>query len=159
MFARQRRSLFLFLQGHPEYDAGALLREYRRDVGRFLGGKREHYPDIPSGYFHEHATEMLSTYRERALRDRCPEALSSFPAISGSMIDHRWREPALALYRDWLKHLLAQRRRRQGATTAVAGAATEWGIAEALRPPPDPAPLDEGQVRFGQGRQIGGLSG
>src|SRR6185437_3300038 len=28
IFARQERSLFLFFQGHPEYDATSLLREY-----------------------------------------------------------------------------------------------------------------------------------
>jgi homoserine O-succinyltransferase len=31
-------SLFVFFQGHPEYDTDSLLREYRRDVGRFLRG-------------------------------------------------------------------------------------------------------------------------
>jgi hypothetical protein len=40
MFAKRQRSLFVLLQGHPEYDPTTLLREYRRDVGRFL--RREH---------------------------------------------------------------------------------------------------------------------
>ncbi len=52
MFARaERHSLFVFLQGHPEYDGGSLLREYRRDVGRFLRGEREHYPAFAAGLF------------------------------------------------------------------------------------------------------------
>ena len=38
------RSLFVFLQGHPEYDPTTLLREYRRDVGRFLRRERDGYP-------------------------------------------------------------------------------------------------------------------
>jgi homoserine O-succinyltransferase/O-acetyltransferase len=36
MFVKYNRSLFVLLQGHPEYDSATLLREYRRDVGRFL---------------------------------------------------------------------------------------------------------------------------
>ena len=38
MVLRHRRSLFLYLQGHPEYDGGALDREYRRDTARFQAG-------------------------------------------------------------------------------------------------------------------------
>ena len=40
MFARQDKSFHLFLQGHPEYEAKTLLREYRRDVGRYLRRER-----------------------------------------------------------------------------------------------------------------------
>ncbi len=43
-FLKQLGSLFVFLQGHPEYDPGALLGEYRRDVGRYLAGTFEHLP-------------------------------------------------------------------------------------------------------------------
>jgi len=40
---------FLFLQGHPEYDLRALLREYARDVSRAVNGERDHFPAIPAG--------------------------------------------------------------------------------------------------------------
>ena len=33
---QQKNSLFVYFQGHPEYEAQSLLGEYRRDVGRFL---------------------------------------------------------------------------------------------------------------------------
>ena len=36
LFAKDNNSLFLFVQGHPEYEAETLLREYRRDIGRYL---------------------------------------------------------------------------------------------------------------------------
>lgn len=39
-FAKQRRSLSLFFQGHPEYEVNTLLLEYRRDVGRYLSRER-----------------------------------------------------------------------------------------------------------------------
>ena len=51
MFARQDKSFHLFLQGHPEYEARTLLREYRRDVGRYLRRERENYPALPLELF------------------------------------------------------------------------------------------------------------
>jgi homoserine O-succinyltransferase/O-acetyltransferase len=72
MFAgpqRNCRSLFLFLQGHPEYEPGTLLREYRRDIGRFLCGEQEHYPATPQGYFNAEASAKVSAFR-MARRDR-----------------------------------------------------------------------------------------
>ena len=65
MFARQRRSLFVFFQGHPEYETGTLLREYRRDVGRYLRGERSNYPSMPQGYFNRYAASLLDAFRER----------------------------------------------------------------------------------------------
>ena len=50
---KQRESLFVFFQGHPEYDAVTLLLEYRRDVGRYLRRERDTYPPMPQGYFDE----------------------------------------------------------------------------------------------------------
>src|SRR5271165_6909892 len=44
-------SQFVFLQGHPEYDADSLAREYRRDMDRYLRGETDKRPAIPSGYF------------------------------------------------------------------------------------------------------------
>ena len=110
MFVRQGRSLFLFLHGHPEYDCGALLREHRRDIGRFLAGRRECYPDPPTSYFDSHATMRLAEFRREAVLDRRPELLERFPVASESGLAQSWREPALQLYAGWLRTLLEQRR-------------------------------------------------
>ena len=40
-FIKQRKTLSIFFQGHPEYEADTLLREYRRDIGRFLRGETD----------------------------------------------------------------------------------------------------------------------
>ena len=82
MFAAERDSLFLFLQGHLEYDPEALYREYRRDATRFLSGKRNSYPELPRGYFDEDTTAALAAFREEALRNRNIDLLSSFPTIT-----------------------------------------------------------------------------
>ena len=43
-FIKQRKKLFVFFQGHPEYDADTLLREYRRDIGRYLQRRKAPVP-------------------------------------------------------------------------------------------------------------------
>ena len=50
-FWRREPSLFLFTQGHPEYEANTLAREFRRDALRFLDGERSGFPAPPSNYF------------------------------------------------------------------------------------------------------------
>ena len=41
----------VFFQGHPEYDTISLLKEYKREVGRFAAGERSDYPPFPECYF------------------------------------------------------------------------------------------------------------
>ncbi len=80
IFARQGQSRFIFFQGHPEYDALSLQREYMRDVARFLSGERDDFPRIPAGYF-EAETEQFSTASSGAPRLRASRPWRpSFPA-------------------------------------------------------------------------------
>jgi homoserine O-succinyltransferase/O-acetyltransferase len=111
MFERQGRSLFLFVQGHPEYDRHALHREYRRDVGRFLRGRSDRYPEIPRGYFDALTMGVLAGFRAHALRNRCPELIADFPAIRDAAIIESWSAAAVEFYRGWLTHLYAERTR------------------------------------------------
>src|SRR4029077_9265986 len=78
-FVKQRQSLFVFFQGHPEYEAVTLLLEYRRDIGRFLRRERDTYPSMPHGYFDQETVETLTALRERALVDRREALLAEFP--------------------------------------------------------------------------------
>jgi homoserine O-succinyltransferase/O-acetyltransferase len=109
MFVAQRKSLFLFLQGHPEYDPAALLREYRRDVARFLAGERDRYPEIPCGYFDQDTAATLASFRKMALCKRGVDLLSSFPAVHEVKLAHAWRGPATLIYANWLSYLVEQR--------------------------------------------------
>ena len=79
-FVKQGKSLFVFFQGHPEYDARALLREYRRDVGRFLRGERETYPAMPHGYFDQRTARCSGGLSARArLRTGARRCWRNFP--------------------------------------------------------------------------------
>ena len=102
----QAGSLFVFLQGHPEYDAVSLLGEYRRDIGRLQRGEAPVYPNMPRGYFSEPMRAALVDFRERALLDRRPEMLQRFPVQRAAEgIANTWREGAVQLYRNWLIYL------------------------------------------------------
>ena len=49
MFVKQSNSLFVFFQGHPEYDANTLLHEYHRDLKRYRQGQTQTQPEMPQG--------------------------------------------------------------------------------------------------------------
>jgi homoserine O-succinyltransferase/O-acetyltransferase len=110
MFVRQKKSLFVFFQGHPEYDERALLREFRRDIGRFLRQERETYPEMPHGYFDDNAAGALAAFRERALSERREELLAGFPsALAETRLKPIGGSSTARVYGNWLSHLSAQK--------------------------------------------------
>ncbi len=120
LFARETgESLFVFLQGHPEYDGDSLAREYRRDVGRFLAGEREDCPALPAHYFPAATARRLSAFAEAAKRDRSPERFQHFPSIDARPpLQDAWQAGAAALFRNWLA-LVAERREVRADSPAV----------------------------------------
>lgn len=113
LFAKQSTSLFLFFQGHPEYQPNTLLREYIRDVGRYLSRQCHTYPALPRGYFDRHTADALTVLRVRAMAHRSPDLLSEFPsALSTFRPSNPWHPSAARIYRNWLDYLCA--RKQQG---------------------------------------------
>jgi homoserine O-succinyltransferase len=111
-FVKQRRSLFVFFQGHPEYDAITLLLEYRRDIGRYLRGERDTYPPMPHGYLDQDTIQSLTALRERAESDRSEALLAEFPlAGAAAHVTNTWRASAESLYRNWLMYIHAEKTR------------------------------------------------
>jgi homoserine O-succinyltransferase len=114
MFVRQEQSFHLFLQGHPEYEAGTLLREYRRDIGRYLRGERERYPAMPRGYFDREAKATLDGFRRRAVAERSPDLLKSFPLRRlEAGLGGGWRSSAVAIYENWFDYLKGRKAERR----------------------------------------------
>ena len=110
MFARQEKSFHIFLQGHPEYEARTLLREYRRDVCRYLKRERENYPALPLNYFDDAAAAIARGFRERAYAERAAGADRRFPdgASPG-----RARMPVAAVRRRHLREMVRISQRAQ----------------------------------------------
>jgi homoserine O-succinyltransferase/O-acetyltransferase len=112
-FAKQRKSLFIFFQGHPEYEARTLLGEYRRDVGRFLKSEREQYPDMPRGYFDEETRAALCSFQERATSERREDLLALFPTVDATRyLKNTWQLTAERLYGNWLSYITTQKTQR-----------------------------------------------
>lgn len=103
-------SLFVHFQGHPEYGTRTLLKEYRRDIKRFLRRERETYPTMPHGYFEASATELLRDFRKNAEADPREELLEKFPetAIAGAMRG-KWQASSATVYRNWLRYLMSRK--------------------------------------------------
>jgi len=107
---KKRRSLFVYFQGHPEYGARTLLKEYRRDVGRFLRKERDTYPSMPRGYFDRASVKVLAEFQERAESNRHSELLEAFPEEElGRRLQHSWRSAALGIYGNWLRYVAARK--------------------------------------------------
>lgn len=121
LFVRTGRSLLVGFQGHPEYEDVTLLKEYRRDVGRFLRGEQPGWPRLPQGYFSEPGLAELARYRREAEAAPDPARFADFPLQAlAAGLDAPWRPAAIAIYRNWLGHIAAVRgRSRRPAATRV----------------------------------------
>jgi homoserine O-succinyltransferase len=104
IFVRQYASRFVFFQGHPEYDALSLQREYLRDIGRFLARERESYPRLPVCYFDAATQEKLDRFEKRARHERHPALANDIPALN-LRTDIAAGAAAAALFRNWLHDL------------------------------------------------------
>jgi homoserine O-succinyltransferase/O-acetyltransferase len=125
MFVREMRSLIVFLQGHPEYEPDTLAREYRRDVGRRLGGEVAALPEMPRDYFCAEAERVLREFCSRALAERRPEVMSAYPEIGlRGAAEPPWRRSTILFYRNWLG-LIADRKAE--AEQKASSLAARWG--------------------------------
>jgi len=111
-FWRREPSLFLFAQGHPEYDADTLAREFRRDALRFAGGRGARFPPPPANYFSQATCGALAELALRAA-DLGPRGFA--PRLDRILAQERpkagWGGDAGLLYRNWLNTATAAKKR------------------------------------------------
>jgi homoserine O-succinyltransferase/O-acetyltransferase len=101
-------------------DSATLLREYRRDVGRFLRREREDYPALPRQYLDGPSERSLQAFRSRGLSMRDPKLLESISVDAiAERITNSWQASATRLYRNWLAYLSERRERSLLLTTPV----------------------------------------
>lgn len=115
---KRGRTDLLFCQGHPEYDADTLAREYRRDVKRWLKGEAETYPLLPKNYFSAGEMLALQRFRARAVFERDEALMTGFPALHAKT-DSRWSAPGVAIFGEWLRSIV-DKKRTEGRVRAVA---------------------------------------
>ncbi len=111
---KKKKSLFLHFQGHPEYRAETLLKEYRRDVRRFLRQERDTFPGVPKNYFSRAGESLAADFRQSVLAQdsggRREEFMESFPdaALAGSL-QNSWHSSAVSIYRNWLGYMASRK--------------------------------------------------
>ncbi len=113
LFAREGRSRLIFLQGHPEYGADTLGREYLGDISLFLEGQSER-PQIPENYF-DRVTENALL----ALTGRPAQIADYVEVVTGAVPLQSWRGTTLRLFANWIASIAAEKPRRRIARTAA----------------------------------------
>jgi homoserine O-succinyltransferase len=94
----------IYFQGHPEYDFNSLLKEYKREVKRFLAGELDDPPPFPKHYFPPPAAQIARDYAERAAATRdAGEEIPKMPeADIEKHLDNTWGDTAKAIVNNWL---------------------------------------------------------
>lgn len=121
LFVHAGRSLMVCFQGHPEYESLTLLKEYRRDVGRYLRAEQPAWPALPHGYLNPEGLQLIEAFRRRGEVARDAQLLAEFPMRAlAAGLEARWQPAAAAIYRNWLQYLaVAKERTRQPAAARV----------------------------------------
>ena len=98
------RFRIVFFQGHPEYDTVSLLKEYKRELTRFVKGERQDYPPFPENYFTRKIEAMLEEHKERVLAARARRApVPELPeSILSATLDNTWHDTAEAVIDNWI---------------------------------------------------------
>lgn len=94
----------VLVQGHPEYDPSSLLREYRRDAGRFVRHERDDPPYLP---YHcvslEDWAPLVRMHDEITDGVREPFVIDQYPFDEvGDRAPWPWRSMATRFYANWL---------------------------------------------------------
>ncbi len=94
----------IFFQGHPEYDYNSLLKEYKREVLRFIHGELDSYPPHPEHYFPDKAAAIADEYEQIVLASRASgTAIPPFPEKTlQRYVDNTWGDTGRALFNNWL---------------------------------------------------------
>ena len=94
----------VFFQGHPEYDIISLLKEYKREVIRFVDGQRNDYPPFPENYFSLQSEAILNEYQNQVVNAKRNNADAPvFPEnLLIGKLDNTWHDTAEAILNNWI---------------------------------------------------------
>ncbi len=94
----------VYFQGHPEYDANSLLKEYRREILRYLDGELNGPPPVPEHYLSAEARVIAQRYIDAVIAAKSSaRSLPDFPdkELEG-LLDNTWGDTAKAIFNNWL---------------------------------------------------------
>jgi homoserine O-succinyltransferase len=93
----------VYFQGHPEYGANSLLKEYKREVLRHFNGERD-LPPFPEHYIADEAAAIIGEYLDAAqAAQTAGRELPHFPEEAvAPYLDNTWGDTARAIFDNWL---------------------------------------------------------
>jgi len=100
-------NFYVFFQGHPEYEAVSLLKEYKREVGRYFQAERDDFPPYPENYFDSESLALLARYREELISAKdAAEEPPPFPETSVvPQVKNTWTPAGETIYHNWLEQV------------------------------------------------------
>ncbi len=94
----------IYFQGHPEYDRNSLLKEYRRELKRYLAGELPAPPPLPDHYFCSEARVIVDDYVSQcqAACQQGHEIPGGLEPLLDALLDNTWGDTAKAIFNNWL---------------------------------------------------------
>ncbi len=92
----------VYLQGHPEYDHVSLLKEYKRELQRYVAGELEGVPPLPDRYLPDEAASIVTAHLEELRTAALGEAPAFPEAEIVARLDNTWADTGRSLFSNWL---------------------------------------------------------
>lgn len=94
----------VYFQGHPEYDAISLLKEYKREVNRYLNDELADPPPYPDHYLSPEAADIADEYIESCVKAKnAGRTPTPFPEDQLMQhVDNTWGDTGKAIVNNWL---------------------------------------------------------
>lgn len=92
----------IYFQGHPEYGAVSLLKEFKREYNRYVAGEREKLPRVPENFFRPDGEAVARELIDRLSGDGV-ESAPDFPEDELlPHCDNTWGDTGKAIVNNWL---------------------------------------------------------
>ena len=87
-------------QGHPEYDTVSLLKEYQRELSRFVDGQSKKYPPFPERIFDKDQQKILKELKKKIKAGK--KGLTFPKAINEASLENTWRDSGRSVITNWI---------------------------------------------------------
>lgn len=94
----------VFSQGHPEYDAISLLKEYKREVGKCIDIETDGHPPKPENYFSLQSHAIIDEFLDKVKYAKSQnKEIPVFPEhLLNTSLDNTWHDTAEAIINNWI---------------------------------------------------------
>jgi homoserine O-succinyltransferase len=92
----------LYFQGHPEYGAISLLKEFKREYNRYVSGERKHQPRVPEHFFTPEGEQIAQELIDQLMRDGTDSAPEFPEDVLFPYCDNTWGDTGKAIVNNWL---------------------------------------------------------